>query len=122
MKTFLIAVLGIAVVVLPSPAMAKSEHHGKRAAVAHCKAHNHHSPRGCVAAAHECKAERADDAEAFEERYGTNANRRNAFGKCVSTKAKEGEDADDKDDEDAGDRHEGHGRGHCDSDDENDES
>ncbi len=37
-----------------------------------------------------CKAERATmGADAFDERYGTNANKRNAFGKCVSTHAKE---------------------------------
>lgn len=39
--------------------------------------------------ARKCKAERALDVEAFNERYGTNANKRNAFGKCVSTYAKE---------------------------------
>ena len=37
-----------------------------------------------------CKAERASmGADAFNERYGTNANKRNAFGKCVSMHAKE---------------------------------
>jgi hypothetical protein len=40
-------------------------------------------------AAKECKAERSTDSEAFAEKYGTNRNNRNAFGKCVSTKAKE---------------------------------
>jgi len=43
-------------------------------------------------AAKECDSERGDtDAErqAFAELYGTNANHRNAFGKCVSRKAKE---------------------------------
>jgi hypothetical protein len=43
-------------------------------------------------AAKECKAERGStDAtrQAFAERYGTNANDRNAFGKCVSQKARE---------------------------------
>jgi|SRR5215211_425119 len=40
-------------------------------------------------AATECKAERAEmGAEAFAEQYGTNRNAKNAFGKCVSTKAK----------------------------------
>lgn len=40
-------------------------------------------------AAKECKAEReAMGAEAFSEKYGTNGNAKNAFGKCVSTKAK----------------------------------
>ena len=36
-----------------------------------------------------CKAERATmGLAAFNERYGTNANKRNAFGKCVSQHAK----------------------------------
>jgi len=40
-------------------------------------------------AAKQCKKERADmGAEAFAKKYGTNANLRNAFGKCVSQKAK----------------------------------
>ena len=39
-------------------------------------------------AAQECRAEREADAEAFQETYGTNANKRNAFGKCVSGKVK----------------------------------
>jgi FtsZ-interacting cell division protein ZipA len=48
-------------------------------------------------AAQACDAERGETAEsrkAFEEQYGTNANKKNAFGKCVSQKAKE----DDEDD------------------------
>jgi len=37
-----------------------------------------------------CKAERASmGPDDFNERYGTNANKRNAFGKCVSKHAKE---------------------------------
>jgi hypothetical protein len=39
-------------------------------------------------AAKECRAERAPDEAAFNEKYGTNENDRNAFGKCVSGKAK----------------------------------
>ena len=42
-------------------------------------------------AAQECRAERGTTAatrEAFRVRYGTNANGRNAFGKCVSKRAK----------------------------------
>jgi len=39
-------------------------------------------------AAHACRAERDADREAFEEKYGTNENKKNAFGKCVSTTAK----------------------------------
>jgi hypothetical protein len=51
-------------------------------------------------AAQECRAERGDSAatrEAFAAKYGTNANKRNAFGKCVSARAhdeaQESEDA-----------------------------
>ena len=41
-------------------------------------------------AAKECKAERADiGVEAFKDKYGTNANKANAFGKCVSKLSKE---------------------------------
>jgi hypothetical protein len=49
-------------------------------------------------AAQECKAERADDPEAFANKYGTNENNKNAFGKCVSGKAKQNEaEADQRD-------------------------
>jgi hypothetical protein len=47
-------------------------------------------------AAEACDAERGDTQEsrkAFEEKYGTNGNKRNAFGKCVSQKAKEADSA-----------------------------
>ncbi|MEX2612880.1 MAG: hypothetical protein WD380_04825 [Gaiellaceae bacterium] len=43
-------------------------------------------------AAKACKAERGTTAlsiEAFAQRYGKNKNKKNAFGKCVSSKAKE---------------------------------
>ena len=40
-------------------------------------------------AAKACKAERALGAQAFKDKYGTNANKANAFGKCVSKLAKE---------------------------------
>lgn len=39
-------------------------------------------------AAQECRAERTLDPEGFATTYGTNANHRNAFGKCVSTKVR----------------------------------
>ena len=57
-------------------------------------------------AAQQCKAERADaefpathDGKTFEQFYGTNKNARNAYGKCVSGKARElkaAEDAEDR--------------------------
>ena len=40
-------------------------------------------------ASKECAAERRANPEEFANTYGTNANKRNAFGKCVSGKAKE---------------------------------
>ena len=43
-------------------------------------------------AAKVCKAERgttADDIEAFNKKHGTNKNKKNAFGQCVSGKAKD---------------------------------
>ena len=43
-------------------------------------------------AAQECKAERTADAAAFAERYGTNKNKKNAYGKCVSGKTSEAVD------------------------------
>ena len=39
-------------------------------------------------AAKQCKDERAADPAAFRTKYGTNKNKSNAFGKCVSQKAK----------------------------------
>jgi hypothetical protein len=37
-----------------------------------------------VGAARQCKDERKADSAAFADKYGTNGNKRNAFGKCVS--------------------------------------
>ncbi|MCW3064975.1 MAG: hypothetical protein JWN32_2147 [Solirubrobacterales bacterium] len=42
-----------------------------------------------INAAKQCKAERAADPAAFAQKYGTNHNKRNAFGKCVSKLAKQ---------------------------------
>jgi hypothetical protein len=39
-----------------------------------------------VNAAKECEAERDAGLQAFRDKYGTNHNKRNAFGKCVSSK------------------------------------
>ena len=41
-----------------------------------------------VNASKSCKDERKLDPAAFKQKYGTNTNKSNAFGKCVSTKAK----------------------------------
>src|SRR5437870_12832230 len=47
----------------------------------------------------QCKAERAQDPAAFAQKYGTNKNGKNAFGKCVSQHAKENKAAADKADQ-----------------------
>jgi hypothetical protein len=39
-------------------------------------------------ASKDCKDERTADAAAFEQKYGKNGNKKNAFGKCVSQNAK----------------------------------
>jgi ribosomal protein S17E len=44
-----------------------------------------------VNAAKSCKAERTADPAAFRDKYGTNKNKRNAFGKCVSKTVKKNE-------------------------------
>jgi hypothetical protein len=108
----------LAVLVLPSGAIAKPTAPQKRAAVAQCKDERgksratrkafkakYHGFSRCVSqnaaeeeaeqttahknAAKECKAERDADPAAFQQTYGTNENASNAYGKCVSTKAKE---------------------------------
>jgi hypothetical protein len=45
-----------------------------------------------VSAAKSCKAERKADPAAFKAKYGTNHNKSNAFGKCVSQQAKAQQD------------------------------
>jgi hypothetical protein len=44
-------------------------------------------------AAKKCKAERKRDAAAFATKYGTNPNKSNAFGKCVSAQEKKADAA-----------------------------
>jgi hypothetical protein len=48
-----------------------------------------------VSAAKDCKTERAADPAAFKAKYGTNKNKSNAFGKCVSATAKAKQETDD---------------------------
>jgi len=134
MKTFAIAMLGAAVLVLPAGAVAKPDATDKRAAIKQCKAERgktkatrqafkakYHSFSRCVrqnaaeehaenqaalkAATKDCKAERADDnfpathdGKTFQQFYGSNKNGKNAYGKCVSTKAREQKAAKDADD------------------------
>jgi hypothetical protein len=42
-----------------------------------------------ISAAKSCKTEKGTDAAAFKAKYGKNGNQANAFGKCVSTLAKQ---------------------------------
>ncbi len=44
-------------------------------------------------AAKECRSEEEADSAAFQETYGTNGNKKNAFGKCVSSKVSEDDEA-----------------------------
>jgi hypothetical protein len=46
----------------------------------------------------DCRDERKADEQAFQDKYGTNHNKKNAFGKCVSQKAKAKEKKQDKKD------------------------
>jgi hypothetical protein len=48
-----------------------------------------------VKAAKACKSEKAEDKDAFADKYGTNANKKNAFGKCVSQNSKKLDEQDD---------------------------
>src|SRR6185312_12654564 len=50
-------------------------------------------------AAQECRAERGEDRAAFQDAWGTNGNKKNAFGKCVSAKARENRAEEDAQDE-----------------------
>jgi hypothetical protein len=130
MKKILTACVLAAALVVPTGAVAKPDKSEKEAAKAECKAERGKTSAtreafrakykgfsDCVRrtaqeeeaenasahqnAAQECKAERAEDPDAFKETYGTNKNGKNAFGKCVSGKAKEKEaemDAEDAED------------------------
>jgi hypothetical protein len=60
-----------------------------------------------VSAAKDCKAEQKADADAFKQKYGTNKNKRNAFGKCVSKQSKEKDQQDDNETENEGGTTEG---------------
>src|SRR5215216_6621445 len=116
MKKMTVAIGLVAAFVLPAGAVAKPkpDQADKRAASADCRSERgntkatreafktkYHSMSRCVRqnaaeeaaaqknAAKECKAERAEiGAQAFADKYGTNKNGKNAYGKCVSAKAK----------------------------------
>jgi len=65
----------------------------KKNAFGKCVSHRTHQNEATEKTAHsnaskECKAERKADPAAFEQKYGTGKNKKNAFGKCVSQKAR----------------------------------
>ena len=135
MKKTTVAVALIAGLLVPAGATAKSDDADRRAAKAECKTERgkssatreafkakYGSMSRCVSrtaaeeeaehkkarknAAHDCKAERDElGREEFAKEYGTNKNKKNAYGKCVSSKAKAEEAEMDKEDaEEADDR------------------
>ncbi len=80
----------------------ETKRHAFRSAMRHCvKLELKATKKAFKNAAKECRAERALDEDAFSAKYGTNANKRNAFGKCVSGHAK-GDDEADNDGEQGG--------------------
>jgi hypothetical protein len=118
MKKILAATVMAAALVVPTGAVAKPDNSEKKAAKAECKDErgNMKATREAFTAkygsfsrcwrqtaeeeeaendaahknaAKECKADRSEDPDGFKETYGTNKNGKNAFGKCVSSKAKE---------------------------------
>jgi hypothetical protein len=70
----------------------KSNAYGKCVS-ALAKASDQEDQDNTINAAKQCKAERKLDPAAFKDKYGTNKNKRNAFGKCVSAVAKAQQDA-----------------------------
>jgi len=80
MTKWVIALLAAGALVVPAAAYADDGGQGKTK-----------SP------AQQCRDERSANASGFKEKYGDNHNKSNAFGKCVSQKAKEHEDEDDND-------------------------
>jgi hypothetical protein len=70
----------------------KSNAYGKCVS-AIAKAADAQDQNATINAAKQCKDERKSDPAAFKDKYGTNKNKRNAFGKCVSAIAKAQNDA-----------------------------
>jgi hypothetical protein len=110
MKKTTVAIALIAGLLIPAGATGKAPDADRQAAKAACKAERGKSSASreafkakygsmsrCVSqkkarkvAARECAAERdAIGREKFAEDYGTNENKKNAFGKCVSRKARD---------------------------------
>lgn len=111
---------GLALVGAPSGSAADGENNGKDEITKACAAlkkadkaafkatYGDHAMRTCIKgeepvadettpaefknAAKECRSEREADPIAFDEAYGANGSKKNAFGKCVSAKVQEDEE------------------------------
>ena len=97
MTKWLVAAAAVAIVAIPVASTASpSQEKPKRATTAQSQSAESEAERAC-------KGERNSlDVEAFGKKYGTNHNKRNAFGKCVSGKSKGKQDDKEEKDEDAG--------------------
>jgi hypothetical protein len=135
MKKTTVVIAIVAALLVPAGAVAKSDDADRRAAKAECKTERgkssatreafkarYRSMSRCVSrttreeeaegekarknAAHDCKEERDElGREEFAKKYGTNKNKKNAHGKCVSSKAKAEEaEMDEEDAEEAAER------------------
>lgn len=96
MTKWLVSAAAIVIVAIPVASAASPNGNTGKPATAQAQSANEN-------AAKVCKAERKSlGVEAFGTKYGTNHNRRNAFGKCVSgkSKAKAKKDKDEKEDDD----------------------
>ena len=92
MKKWFVAAAAILVLAIPAAYAAASSNEKPKPTTQAQNAEKH--------AAKLCKAERtAMGVEAFQKKYGTNQNLKDAFGKCVSSKSKDDKDEKDEDDE-----------------------
>jgi hypothetical protein len=66
----------------------------KKCVAAKLRAATSNDDQDVVNAAQQCATERDADPAAFTEKYGTNHNKRNAFGKCVSSHSDDGNETD----------------------------
>jgi hypothetical protein len=94
MTKWLVAAAAIVIVAMPvASAASPGQNKPKPATTAQAQSAEGEAERAC-------RAERNSlGAEAFGKKYGTNHNKRNAFGKCVSGKSKGKKDEDEKDED-----------------------
>ena len=97
MTRWLVAAAAIVIVAMPvASAASRSQDKPKPSTTAQAQSAEGEAEKAC-------KAERNSlGVEAFGKKYGTNHNKRNAFGKCVSGKSKGKKDDQDEKDEDSG--------------------